>query len=79
MNETEKDKAAQDETYKKKFDLNDYTNTSNLKIKLNGIFRDEIEKINFDSNFNLNFRPAKRELRLLKMLQEKVNKLNSLN
>lgn len=79
MNETERDKAAEGQTKEKKIDLNDYTNSCNLKIKLNGNFRHEIEKINYDANFNLNLRPAKRELRLLKMLKEKVNKLNSLN
>ena len=50
-----------------------------MKIKLNENFRDEIEKVFYDPNFNINLRPDKRELRLLKMLKQKINKLNNLD
>jgi hypothetical protein len=57
----------------------DFTEIDNLKIKLNENFRDEIEKIFYDPKFNINIRPDTREINLLQMLKQKINKLNSLD
>ncbi len=64
---------------KKEIDNQDkFTDFNDLKINLNENFRTEIEKIFYDSKLELNPRPAKREIRLLKMLKEKIKRLNSL-
>ena len=57
----------------------DFTEIDKLKIKLNENFRDEIEKIFYDPKFNINIRPDTREINLLEMLKQKINKLNSLD
>lgn len=57
----------------------DSTYIQNLKINLRGNLRYEIEKIFYDPKFNINIRPDTRELNLLKMLEQKINKLNSLD
>ena len=57
----------------------DFTEIDKLKIKLNENFRDEIEKIFYDPKFNINIRPDTREINLLQMLKQKINKLNSLD
>ena len=51
---------------------------SDLKINLMGDFREEIEKVFYDSKLILDPTPLKREIRLKKMLTEKIKRLNYL-
>lgn len=60
-------------------DKGETTDVNKLKINLKGNFRDEIEKIFYDPKFNINIRHDTRELNLLQMLKQKINKLNSLD
>ncbi len=49
-----------------------------LKINLMGDFREEIEKVFYDCKLILDPTPLKREIRLKKMLAEKIKRLNYL-
>lgn len=51
---------------------------SDLKINLQEDFREEIEKVFYDSKLVLDLPPLKREIRLKKMLAEKIKRLNYL-
>ena len=51
---------------------------SDLKINLMGDFREEIEKVFYDSKLQLDPPLLKREIRLKKMLSEKIKRLNYL-
>lgn len=55
------------------------TDIKNLRINLKGNFCDEIEKLFYDPKLNIITRPDSRELNLLKILNQKINKLNSLD
>jgi len=52
---------------------------SDLKINLMCDFREEIEKVFYDSKLVLDPPPLKREIRLKKMLAEKIKRLNYLS